>query len=184
MLKNNRDSYGWISIIIHWLSAISVIGLFALGLWMMGLDYYSQWYRKAPDLHKSIGLLLAAVTLLRLVLKLSQTKPQAIGKKWETFAAKGAHTLLYLLLFGLFISGYLISTADGRSIAVFDWFEVTSLGELFSEQEDIAGEIHEWLAYTLIGLAGIHALAAFKHHFVNKDSSLVRMLKPLKEKQQ
>ncbi len=80
------------------------------------------------------------------------------------------------MLFGLFISGYLISTADGRAIEVFNWFSIPALGELFSDQADIAGEIHYYLAFSLIGLAVLHALAALKHHYINKDNTLKKML--------
>ena len=53
------------------------------------------------------------------------------------------------------------------------------MGEWFANQEDIAGEIHEWLAYSLIALVSVHALAALKHHFIDKDSTLIRIIKPL-----
>ncbi len=53
-LRNSSTRYGWVSIVIHWGVALVVFGLFALGLWMVGLDYYSAWRKDAPDLHKSI----------------------------------------------------------------------------------------------------------------------------------
>jgi cytochrome b561 len=80
-------------------------------------------------------------------------------------------------LLSLFISGYLISTADGRAIEVFNWVSVPALGELFENQEDVAGDIHFYLAWTLIGLAVVHALAALKHHFINKDDTMKQMLR-------
>ncbi|MGB7994663.1 MAG: cytochrome b, partial [Photobacterium halotolerans] len=98
------------------------------------------------------------------------------GAAWEKALAKLAHLVIYVLLFGLFVSGYLISTSDGRGIEVFDWLTVPSMGELFPDQSDVAGEIHEYLAYALIGLATLHAVAALKHHFVNKDNTLKKML--------
>lgn len=76
----------------------------------------------------------------------------------------------------MIISGYLISTADERPIEVFGWFSVPSFGSFIDNQEDIAGTIHEWLAYVLIALASVHALAALKHHFIDKDNTLKRML--------
>jgi cytochrome b561 len=57
-LRNSSSRYGWVSIFMHWGVALVVFGLFALGLWMVGLDYYSTWRKDAPDLHKSIGLVL------------------------------------------------------------------------------------------------------------------------------
>jgi cytochrome b561 len=181
MLSNTNNSYGWLSILLHWLSALAVIGLFAVGLWMVDLDYYNQWYQTAPHWHKSVGLCLAAITLIRLGWNLFQTKPAPLGKGFEIVIARIAHWVLYVLLFCIFVSGYLISTADGRGIQVFNWFTVPSFGELFAHQEDFAGRIHEWLAFGLIGLASIHALAALKHHFLYKNKGLRRMLSPLKE---
>jgi cytochrome b561 len=74
------------------------------------------------------------------------------------------------------LSGYLISTADGRAVEVFGWFSIPATLSGLENQEDIAGEIHEWLAFTLIGLVMLHALAATKHHFINRDATLKRML--------
>ncbi|KLV05467.1 cytochrome B561 [Photobacterium aquae] len=168
--------YDPLSIILHWLTALSVLGLFILGLWMVDLNYYSQWYKPAPYWHKSVGLCLAGITLFRLFWKIITPHPAIEGKRWEKQAAKIAHGLIYILMICIFTSGYLISTADGRSIDVFGWFAVPALGELFTHQADIAGEIHFYLAWTLIILAAVHALAALKHHFINKDNTLKKML--------
>lgn len=176
MLKNSTKGYGLIHILLHWISALVVVGLFALGLWMTDLSYYDQWYHKAPGIHKSIGLLLAIATLFRIVWKITQATPTPIGNALEKVGAKLAHIGLYILLISIFISGYLISTADGHSIEVFNWFSIPSLGKLFEGQADIAGEIHEWLAFGLIGLAVLHAVAALKHHFINKDDTLKRIV--------
>jgi len=85
--------------------------------------------------------------------------------------------VLYVLLLALFVSGYLISTADGRSIDVFGWFEVPA-SLMMDNQEDIAGVIHWGLAWSLMVLVALHAAAAVKHHVFDKDRTLVRMLKP------
>ena len=176
MLKNNKTGFGLISIILHWTSVIVVLGLFAAGWWMVDLSYYSEWYRTAPYWHKSVGILFAFAVIFRLGWNRFQPHPEPLGSKTENVLAKVAHTLLYLLLFTLFISGYLISTADSRDIEVFGWFSVPGMGSLFDNQEDIAGLIHEWLAYSLIGLAVLHGAAAIKHHFIDKDDTLKRML--------
>ncbi|MGF1690865.1 cytochrome b [Photobacterium kagoshimensis] len=175
-MRHTVNKYDPISILIHWTTALTVIGLFALGLWMVDLNYYSEWYKPAPHWHKSIGLCLAAVTVFRLIWKQFAAHPPIEGANWEKIGAKLAHTAIYLLLIGLFISGYLISTADGRAIVVFDWFSVPALGELFDNQADLAGDLHYYIAFTLIGLSALHALAALKHHFINKDNTLRKML--------
>lgn len=161
---------------LHWSSALVIIGMFALGLWMVDLNYYSQWYQTAPHWHKSIGILLAGVTLLRLFWKGLTNAPAIEGSELEKKAAQMGHLALYLLLVVIFVSGYLISTADGRGIEVFAWFTVPGAGELFAQQADIAGEVHFYAAWLLIFLATGHALAAIKHHVIDKDNTLKKML--------
>jgi cytochrome b561 len=179
MLKNTADQFGLISKALHWFSAFAILGLFALGYWMVDLDYYSDWYQTAPHWHESIGVLLLLMTFIRVLWRLMSITPKAIishstiTKRFSLMA----HFALYLLLFLIMFSGYLIPTADGRDIAVFTWFELPALGELFSEQEDISGTLHEYGAYAIIVLSLLHALAALKHHFIDKDATLVRMLK-------
>jgi len=164
-------------IFIHWLTLVVVIGMFASGLWMVDLTYYSEWYKTAPHWHKSTGLLLLAVTLLRLITRFFTIRPPTYGNRLEKTASKVGHGAIYLLLLALFTSGYLISTADGRAIDVFNWFAVPGAGELIENQEDLAGKVHFYLAWTLIVLATLHGLAALKHHFFNKDETLKQMLR-------
>lgn len=161
---------------IHWLTAVVVVGLFAVGWWMVDLTYYSDWYKTAPYWHKSIGILLALLTVFRLVWRKAKGTPAIEGSKLEKAGAHAAHHLIYVLLFLIFASGYLISTSDGRAIEVFNWFSVPALGELFPNQSDIAGTVHYYAAFVLIGLAALHAAAALKHHFINKDNTLRKMI--------
>lgn len=162
--------------LLHWISALLIISLFSLGLWMVDLSYTSEWYKIAPHWHKSIGLCLFAVTFFRLFWKITTKTPAIEGKIWEKSAAKLVHRLLYILLFSMFISGYMISTADGRAITVFNWFSVPGLGSIVENQEDIAGSVHYYLAFSMIGCTCLHVLAALKHHFINKDNTLSKMI--------
>ncbi|TCT19400.1 cytochrome b561-like protein [Thiobaca trueperi] len=73
-------------------------------------------------------------------------------------------------------SGYLISTADGRSLDVFGLFSVPAILTGLPDQADLAGEVHLVLAIALVTLAAVHALAALKHHFIDRDATLLRML--------
>ena len=175
--RNSPTHYGLTSIVLHWLVAVAVFGLFALGFWMVGLNYYSSWYRTAPDLHKSIGILLFAVMLLRVLWRLLNPAPAALASHGQLtrLASKLGHGVLYLGLFGVMLSGYLISTADGRGIEVFGLFSVPATLSGIPQQEDIAGAIHEYLAWGLVIFAGLHGLAALKHHFIDRDSTLLRM---------
>jgi len=87
-----------------------------------------------------------------------------------------AHILLYILLFSILISGYLISTADGKGISLFGLTEIPALFSDGAAQADLAGNIHLWLAWSVVILSLLHGLAALKHHFIDKDATLKRML--------
>lgn len=166
------------SIFFHWLSALSIFGLFGLGYYMVDLTYYHAWYKTAPELHKSVGIVFFGLTILRLIWRYKQVSPNHLAShnSFEQKAGKAIHSLLYLLIFIIMITGYLISTADGRGIEVFELITVPAFGSLIENQEDIAGLVHKWLAYLLIILAILHALAALKHHFIDKDDTLNRMI--------
>ena len=114
-LRNSPARYGWVSMVLHWGVALVVFGLFALGLWMVGLDYYSTWRKDAPDLHKSIGITLFAVMLVRIVWRLISPPPPALASysRLTRIGAAFGHAFLYVGLFAVMIAGYLISTADG-----------------------------------------------------------------------
>lgn len=175
---NSPAQYGLVSVLLHWLVALTVFGLFGLGYWMVDLDYYSSWYKRAPDLHKSIGLLLFAVMLGRMLWRRLSPPPTSLAShgRLTRLGSRYGHAFLYLGLFVLMLSGYLISTADGRGIEVFGGFEVPATLTAIPNQEDVAGLVHKYLAWALMIFAGIHALAALKHHFVDRDRTLLRML--------
>ncbi|MCW9047574.1 MAG: cytochrome b [Gammaproteobacteria bacterium] len=175
--KNDTDRFGFIAITLHWLVPLPVFILFALGLWMTELDYYDSWYKLGPWWHKSIGVLLFLTVILRLFWRFftPSPKPLTSHKPWEIKIAHVVHICLYLLLLLTMFSGYLISTADNRPIEVFDWFTVPATITSIVEQEDVAGQVHLIVASILIGLVLLHAAAALKHHFIDRDRSLMRM---------
>jgi cytochrome b561 len=177
-IRNSEQGWGFVSVLIHWFTAVAVVGMFALGLWMVELTYYDQWYRQAPFIHKSIGVLLFLLTLARLLWRWSNQMPADLPahKAFEKRAARIGHGLIYLLLFAIMISGYLISTADGRPVDVFNWFSIPATVHGYELQEDIAGLVHLVLAVSLITLVSMHAVAALKHHFIDRDRTLLRML--------
>lgn len=177
-LRDDAQGYGWVSIALHWLVALTVPGLFALGLWMTGLGYYDEWYRRAPELHKGVGVMLFLAMLLRVSWRMFNPRPdeEPTVSSLQRRIARLVHQLLYLLLFFVMISGYLISTADGRPIEVFGLFSVPATLSGLPGQEDLAGRIHWYLALALSGLVLLHALAALKHHLVDHDLTLKKML--------
>ncbi|MCU0834631.1 MAG: cytochrome b [Chromatiaceae bacterium] len=178
MLRNTESSYGLIAITLHWLMAIAVVGLFALGLWMVELSYYDPWYQRAPKVHKGAGILLLLTLVLRLVWRLGNPRPRPLPShsRLAVRTASLTHALLYVLLFAVMLSGYLISTADGRSIDVFGLFQVPATLTGLPNQADVAGDIHLAFAITTLVLSGAHALAALKHHWIDRDRTLLRML--------
>ncbi|MEJ1296512.1 MAG: cytochrome b [Candidatus Sedimenticola sp. (ex Thyasira tokunagai)] len=178
--SNSKNSWGWTSILIHWLTAVTVFTLFGLGLWMVELTYYDEWYKKGPDLHRAIGVLLFILTALRLVWRKSRPTPESLPnhQRWEIGLAHTVHALLYLLLFAIMFSGYLISTADSRGVDIFGLFSIPATITSIPQQEEVAGVVHFYLACSLIGLVILHAAGALKHHVIDKDRTLTRMIKP------
>lgn len=175
---SDTQQWGAIAITLHWLVALLVLEQFALGWWMTDLTLYDHWYHKAPAIHKGIGSLLFLLVLVRVGWRLYNGRPQELAshRPWERVVAGYTHIALYLLLFGVMVSGYLISTADGRGIEVFGLFTVPATLQGIEHQEDVAGVIHLGLAVTLVALALLHAGAALKHHFIDRDRTLRRML--------
>jgi len=177
-MKNTKQKYGWVAILLHWISVIAVISIFLLGYWMVDLTYYDSWYKTGPALHKSIGVTFLVLMILRVIWRTSQIQPKSLESHtpFEQRVGHIMHMALYLLIFFIMMSGYLISTADGRGIEVFQFFEIPSLGAFIENQEDIAGLMHQYAGYTLIFMVILHAGAALKHHFIDKDKTLTRML--------
>jgi cytochrome b561 len=103
-------------------------------------------------------------------------KPVEGSTRFKIIASKLAHLGFSGLIAIILVTGYLIPTAKGMGISVFGWFEVPATITSIPKQEDITGLVHKYMAYTIIGLALLHAAAALKHHFINKDDTLRRML--------
>jgi len=174
-VKDTPDGYGIVSRLFHWIMAVAIFGLFALGWWMVKLDYYSPYYVSAPDLHRSVGIVLFIALIARIMWRAINVKPKdADLNAFERKASWLVHFAFYPLLIALSISGYLIATPDGRPIDVFGWFKVPSIIQQ-KGLEDTAGLFHWVIAYTVIALAVIHTAAALKHHVIDKGSSLKRM---------
>ncbi len=177
-IKNTKKTYGVVSVVLHWLTALFLLAMFVLGLWMVGLDYMDEWYKTAPHIHKSVGVVLVAAVCFRFVWRMSHARPASLPshKPWEKLTSTVVHYVLYLLIVLMFPTGYFITTAKGQSLHVFNWFSIPAVVDNIRNLEDVAGEIHEIIAYTIIGLVVLHSLGALKHHFLDKDATLKRML--------
>lgn len=164
--------------VLHWTIAPIVVFLFAIGLWMDGLDYYDAWYQKAPALHISVGVVFIALLVLRIINRLSTKFPPALPShsKLERVLAKIGHFGLYALMCIMAISGYLLAGVEGQGVELFSLLTLPGLPVGDASFEDSLKEFHEICAFALIGLACIHIIAALKHAIFDKDSTLKRML--------
>jgi len=163
--------------LLHALLAVHVIGLLALGVWMVDLSFYHPWYHRSLELHKAFGVTAGLVVLLKLLWRVLHPPlplPASIGP-WQAGMARAVHTLLLFLAVLLPVSGYLISTAAGESIALFGWAELPPLLERSEARGRWMGGLHTWAAWACIGLVMLHAGAALMHGFVKRDGTLRRM---------
>ncbi|PHM70433.1 cytochrome b [Xenorhabdus kozodoii] len=176
--KNTATHFGHISIFIHWLVALTVYGMFALGLWMVTLSYYDTWYHRAPEIHKSIGSLLFIIMVIRVIWRFISPPPKPLvnHRHFIRISSQLMQFTLYLALFGLLFTGYLISTAEGQPVSIFGWFDIPATLAGQGIQADTAGVIHLYLAWIIVVLSLLHGLAALKHHFIDRDITLKRML--------
>ena len=171
-------TYNPLSIALHWLTAILVFALFAIGWYMVDLTYYDEMYNVLPHWHKSIGMLFAAFLIFRVFWRVVVGKPIPVSthKAYEVALAKIAQSAMLLMLFVICLTGYLIPTAAGKPIEIFDWLTVPALAYVWEDQESISGSIHRYLSYALIFIVVLHSLAAVRHHFFDRDQTLKRML--------
>lgn len=183
MLKDSAAGYGLLTITLHWICALLIIFLFGLGIYMTGLDYYAEWYHKGPVLHISLGLTLLLLMVVRIVWRIFNKTPAALPtySRTTTWLSTLVKYVFYVLILVVILSGYLITTAEGKSASLFDLVHFPSLTRLDATNIDRAGLIHELLAWAIVILAALHAIAALIHHFVIRDRTLVRMLKPTKK---
>jgi len=176
MLRNSDGRYGWVAILLHWLMAVAIFSLFGLGVWMRSLGYYDAWYHKAPDLHQSIGMITLILLLFRVFWVSINVKPHTLGTPWERIGGIMAHRLFYMLMLIIMASGYLIPTAEAERFDIFGSLHVPALFSLTPRQADINGAVHKYSAWAIVILSGLHTAASLKHHLINRDTTLLRML--------
>lgn len=182
MIKDSPKGFGLVAITIHWVSALLIFFLFGLGIYMVGLSYYDDWYHKGPELHVSLGLVVLLLMLARIVWRLVNPAPLDLpAKPLQKKAAKAVKLALYIFIMVVLISGYLITTAEGQPASLFNLIKFPVLVELSPANVDLAGELHEYFAWGIMALVIIHAMGALVHHFILRDRTLVRMIKPVKE---
>jgi len=161
---------------LHWLIALLIAGGFGLGWFMTDLPL-SPAKLKYYSWHKWIGVTVFLLALLRLTWRLTHRPPPLPSgmPAWQQQASEWGHRGLYLLIFILPLSGWLYSSASGYPVV---YLGLVQLPDLVGRDKVLAGvlhEVHELLATGLLVLVGVHVLAAFKHHFLDRDGLLGRM---------
>ena len=166
---------------LHWLIALMVFGLLGVGLYMTDMRISPQKIQLYMT-HKSVGLTVLMLMLLRVAYRLMNPPPALPDgiPVWQKAASHVSHALLYLLLFAMPISGWLMNGASGFPMKYFGLVRVPDL--LVRNQENLAllKAAHFYIAWTLMAVIALHVLAALKHHFIDRDTVLRRMLPSFK----
>ena len=172
-----------VAMLLHWLMALVIIGMIAVGFFMEDITPIGlrvQIYQ----LHKSLGLTILLLALVRLAWRLSHRAPALPVQMpaWEKLAARLSHVALYAFMIVMPLTGWLyISTSSSTYPTLyFGLFEVPKLA-FFSDasrkdMHNLFGGAHELLAFGAIALISVHVAAALKHHFIDRDDVLTRML--------
>lgn len=176
-LRNTQDRYGSVARAAHWLAALLILGGFSLALYMTDLPLSPQRL-KLYSWHKWIGVTVLLLALLRLLWRGITHAPPLPGHMpaWEQAAARLSHWTLYALMLATPVAGWLMSSAKGFQTVYFGVLPIPDLLEKNPPLGKTLAEVHEILAWTLIALVAVHAAAALKHHFRDRDAVLAGML--------
>lgn len=175
-LRNNDRQWGAVAKFFHWTMALGILGNGIFGL-MMDLARSPMQKINWLAIHKSIGLTLLALFLLRLLWRMTDRQPPPEpGPRWQRLAARLTHATLYLLMAAMPLSGWWFNSLAGKPL---QWFKQFNLPELVSRNDELthlAHGAHETLFWLLILVLVAHVSAALKHHLVDNDDVLRRML--------
>jgi cytochrome b561 len=174
--NSETTRYSAAAIVLHWLTALLVVAGFTLGLSMVGLPFSRQklqWYAW----HKWIGITIWLLTWGRLAWRWRHPAPaMELMPAWQQRAAVVTHALLYALLVAIPLSGWLYSSATGVQVVYLGLLPLPDLVPKDKAMADVLRGVHVTLNFTLLALVCIHGAAALKHHFVDRDAVLIRML--------
>lgn len=169
-MERHQSSLIW----LHWLSALLVAAAVALVLLREGIE--SRDTRSLLMFwHSQVGAALLTFSALRLILRRRNAAPTALDHGWLRYAAQAAHVALYGLLLGLPMLGIAALQARGKNVSVAGLFDLPVLLARDRDLSETLSTIHEYLAWTLVGLVGVHVGAALWHQFVRRDGVLLRM---------
>lgn len=173
--RNGPDGYGLVSRILHWGMGLLIVVLLSLGfrLTTMQPDLSTLWLY---GLHKTLGLTLLALVLLRLVWHAISRPPMPLATGWQVTAARLGHGALYLLMLVIPLSGWVASSATGIDTLFADRWVVPSIAPVSPELEATAFAIHGIATKLLMSLLTLHVLAALQHEMAGQGT-LTRMLR-------
>lgn len=177
LIKNTVNRFGIVAILLHWLIATLMIGMIILGLYMTGLPVSIEKL-KYYGWHKEFGFVVLTLAFIRLYWRLTNETPDLEIPAWEALSARLMHWTLYGFMFALPLTGWLLTSAAGFPVSFFGLFTIPILITPNEELMQLFVAVHKWLAYTLIALITLHTAAAFKHHFIDKDNILKRIIFP------
>ncbi len=173
--------YSGIAMLLHWILAIALVGLFAVGTYMADLPFTPS-RMKLYNWHKWAGITVLSLSVIRLVWRLTHRPPalpQAVTLAmpgWQMQAYHATHVLMYALFFIVPLVGWAYSSAAGFPVV---WFGVLALPDFVSADKALAELIKPWHQISALALAGLvllHVGAALKHHWIDQDGLLNRML--------
>ena len=170
------NTYTSTAITFHWLMALIIIANFALGVTMSDLALSPQKLQ-FYSWHKWTGITLLGLVTLRFLWRAFANRPPLLPSPvWQRRVAKLTHFLLYLLMFAIPISGWLMSSAGGFTVKYLGMFPLPDLVPKDKQLFEQLKQLHQILNFTLLGLVILHVLAVLKHQFIDRDATLARMV--------
>lgn len=177
------SAYTRTAIALHWLVAVLILAALPLGLTMTEMPLSPQKL-KFYSWHKWLGVTVFLLVLLRLVWRATHRPPPlpASLPAWQRQAASATHWLLYALMLTIPLSGWLMSSAKGFQTVYLGLIPIPDLLAKDESLGEILATVHAVLAYSLMVLLTVHVAAAVKHHWVDRDDVLTRMLPWIKSR--
>lgn len=176
-MTSEQTSYGAISRLNHWIITVAVIAMIGFGLFLANVELDRETRGMLMGMHKAVGVLVLIYALWRVAWRLALSFPQPAAplSAAQAVATKAVHWALMVGILVLPISGIVMSLYGGHAIDVFGLVVIPAMekSELIHE---VAETIHAGTAYVMIGLIGLHVAATLKHHFIDRDATLVRMV--------
>jgi cytochrome b561 len=174
-LRNTARRYGAVAQGLHWIIVLLLVTQYGLA-WYAGSLPRGALMSQLFTLHKSLGILVLGLAVLRLCWRaFDRPPPLPEMARWERIAAHLGHGLLYILLFAQPISGLVMAWASKYPPAFFGWVLPNPIG-LNSAVHEAGEAAHEWISYALLIVVAGHVAAALRHHWWLRDEVLVRML--------